>query len=702
MLSKLAFRNAKRSMKDYLVYLITMAGIAALMFAFNTMVFAEDVRKLCSEAMVMGAMIGLCTFFIVLIVAWLIRYMMRFMLEKRSMEFGTYLLMGMRKRQVCNLYMKENTFMGVAAFALGLILGVFLQQILMSIFFHVFGTSYQLKVEINGWCLLMTTCCYFGCYLLALWKNRKLFHRKNISDFMKMSQENEQLKQEKTTLRKWLLPIAVVYLIVFFRLMFRGGYQVIPAILAIAGFIAALYWLYIGGAAFLSDSIRQKGSGIYKPGRLFLLRQLSAKLRTMRFTMGNLTVLFVYALLGGSVAMMVSNYQDQALKNSMPFDVIVTSQDPQEDFAEEQEAVKQAAAVTDALIYRIYENETTDMNDYLYTHGSTIAEKYRNADGSVNREAVERDSYEYYTYDTYMGLSDYNDLREMLGYEPVKLGAQEYLIHTKERMVKDFDAWQQDGSLPMKDAALTLSEIRSEPFEQNGNNGADYVLVVPDEYLAEMHPFYSNYAAALEEDHTAGLQDRLEDIVGRKVWGVSEDEFYELQDEGKIEDDAYYTTASINGEGTDQMIVVSGDVLVAGEEGVKMRFVVSSAIFSLAYIGLVFLCVAMTILAVQQLSDSNKYRFRYDVLRKLGLSQRQIDGMVLKQLSMYYLLPVLVAVVLSAIIGIQAGTQFIRYTGAHSNGVFYFGMSLLVFLGVYLIYFAATYIGFCRNIRREM
>lgn len=689
-------------MKDYLVYLITMAGIAALMFAFNTMVFSEDVRKLCSEAMVMGAMIGLCTFFIVLIVAWLIRYMMRFMLEKRSKEFGTYLLMGMRKNQICSLYMRENTLMGVAAFALGLLIGLLLQQILMSIFFHVFGSSYRLKVEVNGWCLLMTTCCYFGCYLLALWKNRKLFRRMSISDFMKMNQENEQLGQEKTALRKWLLPVAVVYLIVFFLLMFRGGYQVIPTILAIMGFFVSLYWLYIGSAAFLSDYIRRKVSGIYRPGRLFLLRQLSAKLRTMRFTMGNLTVLFVCALLGGCAAMMFSNYQDQALKNSMPFDVIITSQDPQEDYAQEQEAVKEAATVTDALIYRIYENKTTDLNDYLYTHGSAISGKYRNADGSVNREAVEKDGYEYYIYDTYMGLSDYNYLREMLGYEPVKLEAQQYLIHTKERMVKDFAEWQQDGSLSLENRTLALSEIRSEPFGQNGNNGADYLLVVPDAYLAQMQPFYSNYAAALEEEHTVGLQDTLEDIVGRKVWGVSEDEFYELQDEGKIKDDAYYTTASINGGGTDQMIVVSGDVLVAGEEGVRMRFIISSVIFPLAYIGLVFLCVAMTILAVQQLSDSNKYRFRYDVLRKLGLSRKQIEAMVLKQLSMYYLLPVLVAVFLGAIIGIQAGTQFIRYTGAHSNGVFYFAMSLLVFLGVYLIYFAATYIGFCRNIRRDM
>ena len=35
MLNKLALRNARRSMRDYLVYLITMTAVAAMMFAFN-------------------------------------------------------------------------------------------------------------------------------------------------------------------------------------------------------------------------------------------------------------------------------------------------------------------------------------------------------------------------------------------------------------------------------------------------------------------------------------------------------------------------------------------------------------------------------------------------------------------------------------------------------------------------------------------
>ena len=36
-----------------------------------------------------------------------------------------------------------------------------------------------------------------------------------------------------------------------------------------------------------------------------------------------------------------------------------------------------------------------------------------------SRKAIEADTYNYYDYDTYMSLSDYNALRKMLGYEPV-------------------------------------------------------------------------------------------------------------------------------------------------------------------------------------------------------------------------------------------------------------------------------------------
>ena len=58
-------------------------------------------------AAIMAAMIGIATFFIVLIVAWLINYMVRFMLEKRGGDYGKLMLNGMIKREVSGIFMKE-------------------------------------------------------------------------------------------------------------------------------------------------------------------------------------------------------------------------------------------------------------------------------------------------------------------------------------------------------------------------------------------------------------------------------------------------------------------------------------------------------------------------------------------------------------------------------------------------------------------
>jgi putative ABC transport system permease protein len=38
MFGKLAFRNVRRSARDYLVYVLTMTFIVALMFAFNSII----------------------------------------------------------------------------------------------------------------------------------------------------------------------------------------------------------------------------------------------------------------------------------------------------------------------------------------------------------------------------------------------------------------------------------------------------------------------------------------------------------------------------------------------------------------------------------------------------------------------------------------------------------------------------------------
>lgn len=706
MLNKLAFRNARRSAKDYIVYLLTMTVMAAMMFAFDSMALSDSVLSLCEEAAVMGWMIGIASAFIIGILAWLIRYMCRFMLEKRSREFGTYLLLGMNKKQVSRLYMKENLWMGALAFVLGLFAGAFLQQILMTVFYRVFSMDYPLHVEINGWSMLMTAIVYVLCYVFALFRSRKLFGKMTIADFMNMEKENEKMKDGRTGIAQFWLFAAVGYFIFYNIMLLRGRYTVWGVCLIVVGFIAAMYLFYYGLSAFFVQYVKKRRAGLYKPGRLFLIRQYVAKLKTMRFTMGTLTLLFTCAILGGTIAMMFARFQGAALDNSMPFDIIVYSGNPQDSFREEQTAIEEQCREADcsvekSFVYQIYQDGSHVMNDYLYTHGDTIQKKYRSPDGSLNEEAVAEDGYEYFDYDTYMKLSDYNTLREMLGYDPVSLGENEYAIQMKSRLTRCMDEEILDRELTVPSGNLHLSDIYTINFSQNGNNGADYLLIVPDEAAASMTPYYASLAVMTRGEAPQQLQTILENIRLEKNGIPTQNEFYRLQEEGKIDEDLDWEPETMGGEGSDQIIVCIGNVLVRSEQGAELKMAMMSLVFPLAYIALVFLCVAFTILSVQQLSDSSKYRFRYDILSKMGLCRQEVDRMILKQLFFYYLVPMLVSVLLSAVTAVFAGNRFVFYTGAEGNGFYYFILSVFLFAGIYLIYFGVTYLGFTRNVHQE-
>ncbi|MBE5960316.1 MAG: ABC transporter permease [Lachnospiraceae bacterium] len=687
MQNKLAVRNAMRSMKDYVIYMITMGLIAALMFAFNSMLFSDMVGRIVQDIGIMAAMISLVTFVIVLIVAWLINYMVRFMLEKRSREFGTYLLLGMKKKQIAWMYMKENVILGTISFLAGCLFGCFLQQIIMAVFYSIFDMQYEIKIAVSGWGVLMTVGCYYACYGIALIRNRRKFKRMSIRDLMQMEKQNEQVKEGKDGIRQFLMAGSILYILFFTAFIFRGTYTPLRMILGFAGFIAAVYLFYVGFSSFIVRLIKNRHNIIYKNEHLFLLRNLSSKLKTMQFTMGTLTVLFTVALLSGTIAMMFSNYQKQHLDSEFPFDVIVYSPDAYDDFSMEQEAVKKDNTVEETRIYQIYENKTSKMNEYLYTHLAVIGTEYKNKDGSTDYEKIQKKGWQYNTYDTYMKLSDYNALREMIGLSAVTLQDDEYLIHIKEKLEKDLGEDIKRRKIETESGTLHLSQIKTEEFSQSGHNGADYVIVIPDQAAAGMTPMYSVMAMDLEGHASDDLMERL-----TKIHRINHPTFTEDED---VEED------SMTAYGSDQILVFASDVIVSENANVEMKYVLTSVVFPLIYINIVFLCVALTILAVQQLSDSNKYAFRYGILRKLGLKERERNRLILKQLILFYLCPALIAVFLSIAIALFASGRFILYTGVSTSVFFYYGVSLAIFLGTYLLYFIATYIGFVRNVSAE-
>lgn len=398
--------------------------------------------------------------------------------------------------------------------------------------------------------------------------------------------------------------------------------------------------------------------------------------------MGTLTVLFTVAFLGCSVALMFTDWQKQVLGIKFPFDIQVYHQDPAYDFSSELEVIRNETKIKDSRTYRIWENHTDAVNTWLYTHLRYFGDKYKKADGTPDEKKIAgKNGEEYAPYDTFMALSDYNYLRQMLGYSKVTLGEDEYILQIKARIYNETGDFTDEIGVFDQGEKLTCKEVRTEPFSQDGHNGGDYILVVPDERISGMNAYYSELAVAVRGKVPADLQSKLDDLI-----------------DGDDDDDEASPDDGMLCYGTDTIVSYSAVNLVRDYAIPEIRYMMTCITFPCMYIGLVFLCIALTVLSVQQLSDSAKYRYRYQVLAKIGLGRRAIQKTVFYQLFGYYLCPALFSAVVSGIVASYVGSAFNFYTGVSTPVFQYFGLSFLLFFGIYAVYFAATYVGFIRNI----
>lgn len=687
MLSKLAFRNMKRSLKDYLVYILTMTVVTALMYAFSGLIFQNGLSVHFETKGVMEWMIGLATVFIMLIVAWLINYMVRFMLEKRSSEFGIYLLLGIKKKKVSKLYIRENILLGGISFFFGIILGVLFQQVLLSVMYAMVRMEYHLQIAFHKGTILMTVLCYAGCYGMALFKCRRKFKKMNIHDLVNAKRQNEEIKEKHEGIKKLLFPLSIFFIFLFWT-VFGKISNTLEIILFLIGLVLTIYLFYVGLSAWIICYVRKKGKGIYKGQNLFLFRQFASKVRTMQFTMGTLTALFTLALMGASFALMFSECENTVLEDKFPFDVQVYSSDIEDDFADERAVIEENGTPSEYYSYYIYTDGDNQVNTWILTHLSEWGTMYQNADGSPNKQKIEtflKEENIYYPSDTYMGLSDYNHLRKLLGYKEVTMNSDEYLVQIKPRLYEQVLEIGKD--LQLADGTgkklLSFAGVISDSFSQDGHNGADYVIIVPDAVLKRMTPFYAELVVDMEGEIPVDLQQKLDSLT--------EEENTDVLDEW--EDDIRC--------GSDDIIVYVAVNMVRENLIPEVKYMLASIIIPLFYIGLVFVSVAVTVLSVQQLSDSAKYRFRYDVLAKLGLKSSEIHQLILKQLTAYYLCPAILAIVISGKMILFVSRLFVISTGVPVFTGSFFLKSILLFFGIYLVYFIVTYVGFKRNVEES-
>ena len=123
---------------------------------------------------------------------------------------------------------------------------------------------------------------------------------------------------------------------------------------------------------------------------------------------------------------------------------------------------------------------------------------------------------------------------------------------------------------------------------------------------------------------------------------------------------------------------------------------------AMIYGAVVLMVICLTILSLQQLLDAGKYRYRFSVLRKLGVEEQRIGKLVVKQLGVWFGLPIALAVIVASVVVVY----FIQIISAEIAAYIGFG-ALMLQIGVtagilallLVCYFISTWILFKRSIK---
>lgn len=642
-LSELSLRNAKRQAKDYLVYFITIVLIAALIYAFNGLVFSEELLTLSLDMQSLPLIVTLASIVVVCIMGWLVHYTTGFMLSRRSREFGLYILIGLENRQIARLFFLENLAVGGLALISGILLGNLLYQVLRALVLALFGVPYHFGFSFSLRTVGLTLFYFLLIYLFAQMRSRKRIRSMKIYDLIYFERQNEKALFHTSNMRRKIFAASIVLGIAGTLLLITGN--LFFGLIGAGCIIAFLYGFFGSFSSGVPAWFEKRPAQKYRGVTLLIFRTLSAKLSTMGIVMATVSLLFTAVLISQGSGLIFRNlFQERAIQTTV-FDLCIGFNDS--DLTKSSRLLEPYLDYIDANIpltasrqYEVYLSGDTQVMDYIQEYVSY---------------------YQYHINDTVMKYSDYAALRAMLGYPEVTLQPGGYLIHSAAYLQEFLKGYE----LPVTIGGHTLMPkgIRTEYFNQYmwNTNGMGYILVVPDEAAQNCPVSHSLYVAMTAQPVTAAQFEALRAI---------------RNDNSRPKYDT---------------------LLSKTDEAAQSAASTAILVFPLYYLALVLAMTAATVLTIQQLSETERYRRQFQLLQKLGMDRRDMVKILRRQFAFYYAMPALPPILIAIPFLLNLGAAM--EPGILTAGPAYiFPVTLGLFFLIYAVYILMSYVSIKRNV----
>lgn len=577
----LIYRNLKKNIKNYYLYVFALIFSVALYFAFVTLQYDPALDEM-KDTVKGAAGIGTASVLLVAIVAIFLLYANTIFIKRRSKEIGLFQLIGLTKGKIFRILSSENLILYFGSMLIGIFIGFSCSRLLLMVLFKVIDVEAQASLNFSTQALIQTVIVFAAIYLLIMIMNFTFIKRQSILSLFRVVSTTENNVRRKPLI-EIILGILGIGLILYgyyvSTKLFSGDFlemtELFMAMILILGsVIIGTYLFYKGSVSFIFNVIRKSKGGYLSLGEVLSLSSIMFRMKSNALLLTIITT--VSALAIGLLSLSYISYYsaEKSAEQSVPNHFSVLYEDDAAKFTEAIQKnnigfkeTRREVTMVDMDASKIISSDIGKKDNNIMTLAIVSDATVEGVDVSPG-EALFAGTNDALTQ--FMGLRDKGEI-ELLGQtDSVKLN----LIGTdKEGVV----SWYYSGSLSAAIVDQTVYE-------------------------------------RLAKDFNPELQRESRMYLGIDIVDSSK-----LQQANEL-----YTEMGF----ADKPGYLSQPQLVMNQKS-NMGLIM----FIVAFLGLTFLITSGCILYFKQMDEGEEERPNYTILRKLGFTQGNLlRGIQFKQL----------------------------------------------------------------------
>lgn len=644
-LNEISRKLFKNNRKQYSLFFFSIVFSLAMIGAYGVLQYSPTVTNVLidggstqtiSQAMFFGSMLGIIVFLV---------YADSLFLKYKSREIGIFLSLGIDRRSVQKIIVKEYTLLFQIAALTGLFLSVPLAYLCWSIL-NLFLKTQETAFSI-GWAGLLIALAFALVNWLVLWViNRKYIKTVDILKILKTADENEEAGNGNLLLLilgGLLVPSGIIS---FFTLQNIGGF--LNTLLAFAWLFAAIWGVYILiiQCASIGDILKKYNAKAYYKSIVFynLLKQ---KIRQYTRSIFVATLLITFTVFGiGFIAAGFIDGYNVALNEPYDYTINATYEHP----------------MTEQRIHEIAKESDTTITDIRRMDSLLIGVQNNYKDGSTD-----------WSSRIIVSQSHFN----LLSGTNISVASGSFTVYYDRSMEYKLNAFSADSSLfynPTTKQEFSLTQ--NTPVCRDGlfntrSVFSSFLILNDEDYIVLSASLGNEYRAVsymvnVEDwQHTEKFQNDVLQAVISDNGGQIFTNWHNSAAFAKTGSQAEYL--QYKGNETRIARVWSLYPLSKLSNTTTQFEAFATYLMLMLFIAIVAFVSAVMVIGLKLISTIWDDAAVYENLRRLGMKQKKIKELITKQMVFVYFIPT----VLGCLIG-----AFTTYRIMLVSGVIYIGETM--------------------------